>query len=71
MKEGAEKTSLEGTVLSWSSRAEGTEAYLGCGMSPHLGAASDVQRVIELFVHLGSQGHGNVREQPVNSPGHG
>lgn len=39
-------------------------------MSPHLGAASDVQRVIELFIHLGSRGHGNVRELPVHSPGH-
>lgn len=59
-------------MLLWSSRAEGTEeAYLGCGMSPHLGAASDVQRVIELFVHLGSQGHGNFRELPVHSLGHG
>lgn len=53
MKEGAETASLEGTVFSWSPRAAGTEAYLGCGMSPHLGAASDVQRVIELFIHLG------------------
>lgn len=44
-------------MLSWSPRAAGTGAYLGCGMSPHLGAASDVQRVIELFVHLGSRGH--------------
>lgn len=43
-------------MLSCSPGAEGTGAYLGCGMSPHLGAASDVQRVIELFVHLGSSG---------------
>lgn len=27
-------------------------AYLGCGVGPDLGAAGDVQRIIELLVHL-------------------
>lgn len=27
-------------------------AYLGCGVGPDLSTASDVQRVIELFIHL-------------------
>lgn len=28
------------------------DAYLGCGMGPDLSAASDIQRVIELLIHL-------------------
>lgn len=39
-------------------------------MSPHLSAASDIQRVIELLVHLGGGGRGSIREMPVHSPGH-
>lgn len=69
--EGGRRNSQPGGHCTFVvTRATGAGAYLGCGMSPHLGATSDVQRVIELFIHLGSQGHGNVRELPVHSPGH-
>lgn len=38
------------SVDALSNGVRGT--YLGCGVGPDLGTASDVQRVIELLVHL-------------------